>query len=182
MDKHPFVTMGVKTSEELLWLALMLRWEKAGVPNHDHCTLDGKPAINSQKERMAYILRKLGAGADEGRFRTLSVHTRRQDGGSYISKDSSWMEEPVDIGDGWFFEGCTSLRQKRDHLGALSKVGYSTPFVECCEEFVAGGSVRRFLPNKEEAERMLAEPEPSAMERFEVPPDLMHQIRAALSD
>jgi hypothetical protein len=63
--------MGVKTSEELLWLALMLRWENAGVPDGDSCTLDGKPAINSQIERMAYILKKLGAGADEGRFRTL---------------------------------------------------------------------------------------------------------------
>ena len=171
--------MGVKTSEEVLWLALMLRWENVGVPDRDPCTLDGKPAINSQIERMAYILRKLG---DEGQFQTLCVHTRRADGRSYISKDSSWMENPVDIGDGWFFEGCTSLPQKRVILGALSKVGCSTPFVECCEEFVAGGSVRRFLPNKEEAERMLAEPEPSAMERFEVPPDLMHQIRAALSD
>lgn len=174
--------MGVKTSVELLWLALMLRWQKAGVSDQDHCTLDGKPAINSQIERMAYILRKLGAGADEGRFRTLSVHTRRQDGCSYISKDSSWMKDPVDIGDGWFFEGCTSLPQKRVILGALSKVGYSTPFVECCEEFVAGESVRRFLPAKEEAERMLAEPEPPGMERFEVPPDLLHQIRAALSE
>jgi hypothetical protein len=171
--------MGVKTSEEVLWLALMLRWENAGVTEGDPCTLDGKPAINSQIERMAYILRKIGAGADEGRFQTLSVHTRRQDGCSYISKDSSWMENPEDIGDGWFFEGCTSLPQKRNVLGALSKIGYSTPFVECCEEFVAGNSVRRFLPTKEEAERMLAESEPPSMERFEVPPE-SQQILAAL--
>ncbi len=172
--------MGVKTSEECLWLALMLRWENAGVPDQASCTLDGKPAINSQIERMAYILRKLGAGADEGRFQTLAVHTRRLDGRSYISKDSSWMKEPVDMGDGWFFEGCTSLRQKRDVLGALSKIGYSTLFVECCEEFVAGKSVRRFLPTKEEAERMLAEPEPPGMERFKVPPKIP-QILAAVS-
>lgn len=169
-------TMGVKTSEELLYLALMLRWENvqnARVPDGDRCTLDGEPAINSQIERMAYILRKIGAGADEGRFQTLRVHTPRQDGGFYISKDSSWMKEPKDIGDGWFFEGCTSLRQKRDILGALSKVGYSTPFVECCEEFVAadpGKSVRRFLPTKEQAGRMLAEPKPPGMESFEMPP------------
>jgi hypothetical protein len=171
--------MGVKTSEECFWLALMLRWENVGVSDGGSCTLDGKPAINSQIRRMAYILRKLGAGA-EGRFRTLSVHNRRQDGGSYISKDSSWMEEPVDIGDGWFFEGCTSLRQKRDILGALSKLGYSTPFVECCEEFVAGNNVRRFLPRKEEAERMLAEPEPPCMEGFEVPPEIQQILAAAV--
>jgi hypothetical protein len=46
--------MGVKTSVEFLWLALMLRWENADVPDQASCTLDGKPAINSQIERMAY--------------------------------------------------------------------------------------------------------------------------------
>ena len=173
--------MGVKTREELLWLALMLRWENAGVPDGVFCTLDGEPAINSQIERMAYVLRKLGTGADGGRFQTLAVHTPRQDGSSYISKDSSWMKEPKDIGDGWFFEGCTSLRQKRDVVSALSKIGYSTPFVECCEEFVAGKSVRRFLPTKEEAQRMLAEPEPAGMEPFEVPPELQQILVAAFS-
>jgi hypothetical protein len=125
---------------------------------------------------MAYILRKLGAGAEEGRFKTLSVHTRRQDGRSYISKDSSWMTNPEDIGDGWFFEGCTSLPQKREILRALSKIGYSVPFVECCEEFVAGNSVRRFLPTIEEAERMLAEPEPLGMRRFDVPPAIQQMF------
>jgi hypothetical protein len=163
----------------------MLRWENADVPDGASCTLDGKPAINSQIERMAYILRKLGAGDGDGRFQTLAVHTRRRDGRSYISKDRSWMQEPVDIGDGWSFEGCTNLPQKRDILRALSKIGYSTPFVECSEEFVAGKSVRGFLPTKEEAERMRAEPEPPGMERFEAPPeddneryvfDLMQQI------
>jgi hypothetical protein len=172
---------GVKTPEEVLWLMLMLRWENARVPDLASCTLDGKPIFNSQIQRMTYILRKIGAGIDEGRFRTLSVHTRRQDGRSYISKDSSWMEDAVDIGDGWFFEGCTSLPQKRNILGALSKVGYSVPFVECCEEFVAGKSVRRFLPNQEEAERMLAEPEPPGMGRFELPPDMIQQLLAAVS-
>jgi hypothetical protein len=42
--------MGVKTSEEVLWLALMLRWENAKVLDQASCTLDGKPAINSQIE------------------------------------------------------------------------------------------------------------------------------------
>ncbi|HTT84133.1 MAG TPA: hypothetical protein VMF67_11670, partial [Rhizomicrobium sp.] len=83
------------------------------------------------------------------------------------------MTNPKDIGDGWFFEGCTSLPQKREILRTLSKVGYSVPFVERCEEFVAGKSVRRFLPTKEEAERMLAEPEPPGMERFEMLPKLI---------
>jgi hypothetical protein len=91
------------------------------------------------------------------------------------------MTDPVDIGDGWFFEGCTSLRQKRDILGALSKIGYSRPFVECCEEFVAGKSVRRFLPTKAEAERMLAEPEPPGMARFAAPPEIRQMLAAAFS-
>lgn len=174
--------MGVKTSEEVLYVALMLRWENVGVPDGASCTLDGEPAINSQIERMAYVLRKLGAGADGGRFQTLAVHTPRGDGNSYISKDSSWMGYPKDIGDGWFFEGNTSLQQKREVLRALSYAGYSVPFVECCEEFVAGEkSVRRFLPTKEEAERMLAKPEPTGMEHFELPPEVQQILFAALS-
>ncbi len=178
IHKKVVAFMRVKTSEECFWLALMLRWENVGVPDGASCTVDGKPAINSQKGRMGYILRKLG---DEGRFQTLAVHTRRAvgDGDSYISKGSSWMKEPVEIGDGWFFEGCTSLPQKRDVLGTLSKIGYSTPFVECCEEFVAGNSVRRFLPTKEEAERMLAEP--PVTERFEVPPEIQQVLAAVFS-
>jgi hypothetical protein len=35
---------------------------------------------------------------------------------------------------------------------------------KCREKFVAGNSVRRCLPAKEEAEQMLAEPEPPDME------------------
>jgi hypothetical protein len=173
--------MGVKTSEECLYLALMLRWENVGVADSASCTAGGKTAINSQIERLAYILRKIGPGADEGRFQTLSLNTRRQDGRSYISKDSSWMENPENIGDGWFFEGCTNLPQKREILRALRKVGYSTPFVECCQEFVAGKSVRKFIPTEKEAERIRAEPAPRGLEGFEMTPDEVQQFRAALS-
>jgi hypothetical protein len=159
----------------------MLRWENAGVPNGSSFMLDGKQAENSQIERMAYALRKVGTGTDGALFQKLAVHTRRQDGRSYICDDASWMNEPKAIGDGWFFEGCTSLKQKRDILGKLSSIGYSIPFADCCEEFVAGNSVRRFLPNKKEAERMLAEPEPVGMERFELPPELQQILAAAFS-
>jgi hypothetical protein len=175
-------TMGVKSPEEVLYVALMLRWENVGVPDRASCTLDGEPAINSQIERMAYVLGKLGASTDGGRFQTLAVHTRRDDGGSYISRDSSRMGNPKEIGDGWFFEGNTSLPQKREILHALSYAGYSTPFVECCKEFVAGEkSVRRFLPTKEEAERMLEKPEPPGIEHFEAPPAVRQILLAALS-
>ena len=33
--------MGVKTPQEMLWLALMLRWESAGVPDQE------KPTTNA---------------------------------------------------------------------------------------------------------------------------------------
>jgi hypothetical protein len=93
------------------------------------------------------------------------------------------MRLPTNIGDGWFFEGNISLSQKQEILGKPSYAGYSVPFVECCQEFVAGKkSVRRFLPTNEEAERILATEPAAGMEHSEVPPEVMQILEAALAE
>jgi hypothetical protein len=128
----------------------MLRWEANAPPDAQWGLLDGKPACNSQKARMADLLKKIGVGDERRVFPVLARYSTRRDGRSYISRDSSWMEDPVELVDGWFLEGCTSLKQKQDILQHLTKTGLSPAFVACADDFVAGLSVRRFIPSEDE--------------------------------
>jgi hypothetical protein len=145
----------IKDPVELLYLSLMLRWERTAPPDREQGTLDGEPARNTQISRMAYVLQKIAAGTKERAYQTLARYTRRNDGESYISKDSSWMKEPYLLGEGWFFEGCTSLVQKQSSLQHLTKLGLSGVFVACADDFVAGNSVEKYLPIDEEQEEIL---------------------------
>ena len=142
--------MKLRDPVELLYLALMLRWEDSAPSLGKEGLLDGVPERNTQIARMVYILRKVAAGVDEKTYRTLSLGSRRNDGESYISKNSSWMEEPRELYDGWYFEGCTSLKQKQEILSGLQRCGLSAAFIACADDFVAGNSVRKYLPSKEE--------------------------------
>lgn len=147
--------MHLKDPVELLYLALMLRWERTAPPDKQQGLLDGKSERNTQISRMAYVLTKVAAGSEEKTFSTLARYTRRNDGESYISKNSSWMKEPYLLNDGWYFEGCTSLVQKQSFLQFLTKLGLSGVFVTCADEFVAGNSIDKFLPTDEEQEEIL---------------------------
>lgn len=147
--------MGIKNTVEYLYLALMLRWEKSAPPDRHEGQLDDKPARNTQITRMAYILRKIAAGQEERTYQLLSRHSRRNDGKSYVSKDSSWMTEPYPLSADWFFEGCTSLVQKQDILQHLTKLNLSPYLVNCIDQFVAGKSIENCIPTDEEAEEIL---------------------------
>lgn len=137
---------------EILYLALMLRWEKTAPPDRHKGYLDGEEERNSQISRMAYVLKKISVGDEERVFNVLATHSRREDGRSYISKDSSWMKEPYPLWDGWFFEGCTNLKQKQDIIQSLTKLKLSPAFVACVDDFVEGRSVEGFLPREEDEE------------------------------
>ena len=138
---------------EILYVALMLRWEKSAPPDNHLGSLDGIPTRNSQKARLAYLLRKIAAG--NPRFLpALSVRTRRQDGESYVSTNSSWMVEPCELLDGWFLEGCMRLEQKESVTSAVVRIGHSALFGACMNEFIAGSSVRDFMPSIEEQEEL----------------------------
>lgn len=147
--------MGIKNTVEYLYLDLMLRWERSAPPNGHAGRLDGKVARNTQITRMAYILRKIALGQEENTYQQLSVHSRRNDGKSYVSKDSSWMTEPYPLSDGWYFEGCTSLKQKQEILRHLTRLDLSGALISCIDEFVAGKSIENRIPSKEEAEEIL---------------------------
>lgn len=139
---------------EILYLALMLRWEKSAPSNNHLGYLDGVPTRNSQKARLAYVLRKIAAG--NPRFLpALSLRTRRQDGESYVSTNPSWMSEPCGLLDGWFLEGCMRLEQKAAVTSAVVRLGHSALFGACMDDFVEGKSVRIYMPTIEEQEALV---------------------------
>ncbi|MFM9913374.1 MAG: hypothetical protein ACKVN9_07570 [Methylophilaceae bacterium] len=145
---------------EILCLCLMLQWERSAPPDRHKGELDGKPEINSQISRMAYLLKKVAAiqqivGKEKNLYQVLATHSRRNDGESYISKKSFWMKSPTLLSDGWYFEGGTSLIQKQDILQILTKLGLSATFARCVDDFVAGESVEGYLPNSEEQEEII---------------------------
>jgi hypothetical protein len=88
-----------------------------------------------------------------GRPEKLKKRTERSiDRRSYISKDSSWMKEPHEIGRGWYFEGCMSLDEKKKILHSLPQLGLSSrEFADCAQDFVEGVSLERYVPSYEEA-------------------------------
>ena len=104
---------------------------------------------------MAYLLQKVAAGNEGRTYQMLADFTRRNDGESYISRDRSWMTEPYRLNEHWFFEGCTSLVQKQSFTEHLTKLGLSSAFVACADAFVAGESVRKYLPTEEEQNEIL---------------------------
>ena len=149
--------MRLKDPIEIFYLYFMLRWENSAPSDRKQGFLDGKPFINSQISRMVFLLIKIGIGAVDKTFGTLSVHTTRNDGESYISKNKHWMKSPNELSDGWYFEGGTSLIQKQEILQQLRKIGLSQTFVECADTFVAGRSVKSFEPTSEELEAIVTE-------------------------
>lgn len=145
--------MRVVEPVEILYLSLMQRWEQSAPRNKHQGLLDGELARNTQTERLKYVLEKVALGAPSTAQRvysTLARNTRRQDGESYISKNSAWMEQPEALSGGWFFEGCTSLEQKLNVVAALSHVGLSGPFVQATAEFVSYRPIDRFLPTADD--------------------------------
>lgn len=149
-------TPRISDTVELLYLALMHRWETTAPPDRHEAFLDGEPARNTQITRLAYVLDKIAVPREDDVYSTLARYTRRNDGNSYISKDKSWMEQPHPLRGGWFFEGCTSLVQKQEIIQRLTKLGLSPAFVACVDDFVAGKSIKAYFPTEAEEAEIIA--------------------------
>ena len=154
--KFKELIMRVNDPVEVLYLSLMSRWQKTAPLDRHAGFLDGEPAQNTQITRLIYVLQKIAAGNVERVYSMLARYSRRSDGESYISKNSSWMERPSPLGDGWFFEGCTSLVQKQDIVGNLSKLGLSGAFVQAVDDFIANKPIEQYFPTEAEEQLMLA--------------------------
>lgn len=147
--------MRLRDPVEFLYLSLMLRWERTAPQDQHEGLLDGKPERNTQISRFAYVLNKVAIGNVDRVFRRLQRETCKRDGTSYVSRDSSRMKEPYPLLEGWFFEGCCNMEQKREFLKHLVGIGVSRGFVECAGDFVEGKSVKRFMPTEEEEDEAI---------------------------
>ena len=114
--------------EEYLYLLYLQRWEREAPPDKHAELLDGIEAKNTQTARMVKVLQML-TGCQDQSMRKLEERTKRpSDGRSNVSRDSSWMREPYEIGKGWYFEGCMSLPgTNRRLLELLPRLGLSEP-------------------------------------------------------
>ena len=143
--------MRVVEPVEILYLTLMQRWERTAPPDKHQGELDGADTRNTQAERLKYVLEKIAMGnkvTTERVYSTLARYTRRQDGESYISRESSWTQQPEALSGGWYFEGCTSLPQKLSIVDSLSHVGLSGPFVQATADFVSYKPIEQYLPTE----------------------------------
>jgi hypothetical protein len=141
--------------EEYLYLHYLCRWERTAPDDRRWGQLDDKRAQNTQTARMVKVLQML-TGLNDRPLRKLAKHTERKDGRSYISKDSSWMEEPYELGKGWYFNGCMSLADKSKILHSLPQMGLSSrEFAKCAQDFVEGQSVEKYWPSAQEAARQI---------------------------
>lgn len=149
--------MRVTEPVEVLYLTFMHRWQRTAPPDQHLGELDGKPARNTQTERLALVLRNIAVGPNaEQVYSTLARYTRRKDGNSYVSKDHSWMEQPHLLSHGWYFEACTSLVQKQAVLHNLGRLGLSGAFSQAAEDFVADLPIERYFPTEADEPTVLA--------------------------
>lgn len=149
--------MRLKDPVEVFLLSLMHQWMDSAPEDGRKGLYHGEPKVNSQMMRAAYILKIVGVAEEDKVFSKLAVHCRRNDGHSYISKNAEWMEKPLELGGGWYFEGGTSLVQKQGILNSLTKIGYSSTFIAATDTFVAGQPVINFFPTDEEAKLLLGQ-------------------------
>lgn len=147
--------MQFRNTTEYWYYSLMRRWENTAPRNLRHGYLDGSDAVNSQIERLMFILRKISVGNTDRVMNCLSVCTRRNDGRSYISDDHSWMKEPELLDGKWYIEKTISLIQKHDIIQCLVKVGISPALVAVIDDFVEGKDVAMYQPTVSECLSML---------------------------
>lgn len=140
---------------EILYLSLMLRWERTAPPDRHTGFLDGNLETNSQTSRFAYVVKKIACGTEGKAYHTFERFTRRNDGHAYISRDQSWMNAPYPLSLGWYFEGCTNLEQKQHCIRSVIQLGLSPLFERCLDDFVAGKSIADYMPTFDEQDAIL---------------------------
>ena len=140
---------------EILYLSLMLRWERTAPPVGKKGSLDGRLETNSQISRFAYVVKKIACGTEDKVYLAFERFTRRKDGHAYISRDHTWMKNPYPLSSGWYFEGDTSLEQKLQCIRSVTKLGLSPLFERCFDDFVAVKSIADYMPTYEEQDAIL---------------------------
>lgn len=141
---------------EIFFAALLLKWELTAPDDGKGGMLDGEKALNTQQERMARALRIIATGWEDKYFSKLAIKWRKNDGRSYISKDNTGMNRPIYINSGWWLDGCASLTDKQGMMQSFTQLGYTPTFVRCVNAFIAGESIKDFIPTDEEQEIIIS--------------------------
>lgn len=136
----------VDRSIEMLCLGLMRHWQHSAPADNHQGILDGREIRNTQVARLVFILEKIAAGNVEHVYSTLCTHAQRRDGESYISKNPTWMTQPISLSGGWYIEGCMSLAQKKDNIiQKLEKLGFTKNFRAAIDCFIENKPVANYL-------------------------------------
>lgn len=153
--------MALTNRNEISRLALLLKWQNDSPDDRHQIQGIISNKRNTQTTRLGYVLNLIVLKNDnfDGVFQQLAKFTLRQkDKNAYFSKDSSWMKEPYCVKGDWFFEGCTSLKQKRDCIQYITKVRFptgfrfSSQFADCAADFIANENLDKYKPTKEDCD------------------------------
>jgi hypothetical protein len=149
--------VSISNEKELNFLALFIKWQNDSPEDRHKIQSFLLNINNTQTTRLAFILNLIAYMARnddfDNIFQQLAKHTSRQkDNNAYLSKDSSWMKEPHHVKGDWYFEGCTSLKQKKECIQHLTKLNFSssfrfsTQFSDCAGDFIANENLDKYKP------------------------------------
>lgn len=154
------VYMTITNKNEISRLALLVKWQKDSPEDRHQIQSYSSNKRNTQTTRLGYVLNLMVIKNDnfDSIFQQLANYTVRQkDRNTYLSKDSSWMKEPYPVKGDWYFEGCTSLKQKKDCIQNITKIRFPTgfrfsiQFSDCAADFIANESLEKYLPIESES-------------------------------
>ncbi|KAF3984375.1 MAG: hypothetical protein HFP81_02355 [Methylococcales symbiont of Hymedesmia sp. n. MRB-2018] len=149
--------MEITNNNEISRLALLLKWQNDSPEDRHQIQGVVSNKRNTQTTRLGYVLNLMVLNNDnfDSIFQQLARYTLRQkDRNAYLSKDSSWMREPYCVKGDWFFEGCTSLKQKKGCIQYITKIQFpagfrfSTQFADCAADFIANENLEKYKPAK----------------------------------
>lgn len=148
--------MRLRDPVEILFLGLMLRWEKTAPPNMKQGMLDTETERNTQMSRMAFVLNKVAVGVEDEYFQKLAVGASwSKPSGRFLDKNKEHMENPIALHKGWWLDGCASLERKLEMMQDLTKLGLSPTFTNCACDFVSGKSVASYMPTESEQDEII---------------------------
>lgn len=105
------MTRRVVEPVEVLYMSLMERWANTAPPHGKRALLDGRPATNSQTERLAFVLRKIALGPKaESFYNGMTRDTR-----PLISRKPADLDNARELSDGWFLDQTMLGRKMRIH-------------------------------------------------------------------
>lgn len=154
--------MVIKNKTELQFLVLFIKWQTNSPEDRHKIQSTFINKRNTQTTRLAFILNLMALIKTRDfniTFQQLAKYTfRTKDKNSYLSKDTSWMKEPHHIKGDWYFEGCTSLKQKQACIQNITKIQFPDSFQfspglsDCSEDFIANKNLDKYKPTERDEE------------------------------